>query len=67
MKRELEERLATLRTEQDGARDILAELEAQHARTRDTLLCIGGAIAVLEELLDAGDMPAVEPAIAAVP
>jgi hypothetical protein len=66
MKRELEERLDTLRTEQEGARDILVELEAQHARTRDTLLCIGGAIAVLEELLAAEDTPA-EPAIAAVP
>jgi hypothetical protein len=66
MTTDVQARLAELRAEEDGARRILAELEAQHAQTRDTLLCIGGAIRVLEELLE-GNEPADERAISAVP
>jgi hypothetical protein len=46
-------RLTELKTEYEGGRRILDELEARQMQTRESLLCIGGAIQVLEELLAA--------------
>jgi hypothetical protein len=49
---QIETRLAELRTELDGGRRLLSDLEAQELQTRETLLRISGAIQVLEELLE---------------
>ena len=51
MREQIEERLTTLRKEHEAGRRMLAELEAQQLELRQTLLRIGGAVQVLEELL----------------
>lgn len=48
------ERLEALRQEFEAGRQRLAELEAQHAQTAETVLRISGAIQVLEELIGDG-------------
>lgn len=55
MKKRLEQRLQTLRTELESGQNVLAELELKQAAVRDTLLRISGAIQVLEEELAKGD------------
>ncbi|MDC0720706.1 hypothetical protein [Nannocystis bainbridge] len=47
----IEARLAELRREFDGGQKLLRELEGKQMEVRDTLLRIGGAMQVLEELL----------------
>lgn len=54
MREQLEQRLQTLRSEFALGQQKLAELEAQEANLRQTLLRISGAIQVLEELLAQG-------------
>lgn len=46
-----EARLATLRQELKTGNDALAQLDARRAQLVDTLLRIGGAVQVLEEVL----------------
>ena len=53
MREQIEERLAALRQEFEAGRRMLAELEARQAELQQTLLRIGGAVQVLEELLGA--------------
>ena len=53
MREKLEERLTALRQEFDAGRRMLADLEARQGELRQTLLRIGGAVQVLEELLAA--------------
>ena len=50
----LHERLGTLRAEFEAGQRRLAEVEAEQANLRSTLLRISGAIQVLEEELGAG-------------
>jgi hypothetical protein len=47
----IEGRLADLRRDFDGGQKLLRELESRQMEVRDTLLRIGGAMQVLEELL----------------
>jgi len=58
MREQIEERLATLRQEFEAGRRMLADLEARQVELQQTLLRIGGAVQVLEELLGTGE-PAV--------
>jgi predicted nuclease with TOPRIM domain len=51
MKQKLEQRLQSLKSEFEAGQKMLADLEAQQANLRDTLLRISGAIQVLEEEL----------------
>lgn len=53
MREQIEERLATLRQEYETGRRVLADLEARQRELQETLLRIGGAAQVLEELLAA--------------
>jgi prefoldin subunit 5 len=56
MQEQLERRVGELKAEREKGQQVLAELEAQQAELRQTLLRISGAIQVLEELLaDAAD------------
>jgi hypothetical protein len=55
MREQLEQRLGELKTEQRKGEQILAEFEARQAGLQQTLLSIGGAIQVLEELLSCPD------------
>ena len=48
---QLTQRLQILKSEFEAGQKRMAELEAQKAHLRDTLLRISGAIQVLEELL----------------
>ena len=58
MREQMQERLAALRREFESGRRMLGELEARQADLQQTLLRIGGAVQVLEELLDAaGERP----------
>ncbi len=50
MQEQLERRLQELQAEFEAGQKMLAELEAQQARLRDTLLPISGGIQVLGEL-----------------
>lgn len=52
MRAQLEQRLLELRAEFEGGQKIMADLEIKHAKVRDSLLRISGAIQALEELLD---------------
>jgi ABC-type Fe3+-hydroxamate transport system substrate-binding protein len=62
MREQLERRVGELRAEQEKGQQVLAELDAQQAELRQTLLRINGAIQVLEELLaDAADPAATGP------
>jgi hypothetical protein len=51
MREQIEERLAALRQEFEAGRRMLADLEARQVELQQTLLRIGGAVQVLEELL----------------
>jgi uncharacterized coiled-coil protein SlyX len=51
MKEQLEQRLAELKSQFESGRKVLADLEAQEANLRHTMLRISGAIEVLEEEL----------------
>ena len=54
----LRQRLQDLKGEYASGQTVLAQLEAKRAHTRDMMLCIEGAIKVLEEeLAEAADMP----------
>lgn len=48
-----EARLLELKREFEAGQKLLRELEAKQIEVRDTLLRIGGAVQVLEELLGA--------------
>lgn len=52
MKEQLQCRLQTLKTEYEAGQKMLADLEAQQANLRDTLLRISGAIQIMEEILN---------------
>lgn len=51
MQQQLEQRLAELREEFSAGQKVLAEIDQRRAEVQQTLLRIGGAIQVLEELL----------------
>lgn len=51
MTEQLQARLAELRAEFESGTQVLHELEARQAYTRETLLRISGAVQVLEELV----------------
>jgi hypothetical protein len=51
MRKELQQRLQSLKSEYEAGQKMMAELEAKQANLRDTLLRISGAIQVLEEAL----------------
>lgn len=51
MRDQIENRLRELRTEFEVGQKVMAELEVREANLRSTLLRIGGAMQVLEELL----------------
>jgi uncharacterized coiled-coil protein SlyX len=51
MQQQLEQRLAQLREEFSAGQNVLAEIDQRRANVQQTLLRIGGAIQVLEELL----------------
>jgi hypothetical protein len=51
MRERLEQRVSELKAEQEKGQRMLAEIDARQAELRQTLLRIGGAIQVLEELL----------------
>jgi len=53
MKLQIEQRLQSLKAEFEAGQKMLADLEAQQANVRNTLLRISGAIQVLEELTQA--------------
>lgn len=57
MQDKLQQRLNSLKTEYAAGQKMLADLEAQQANLRDTLLRISGAIQVLEETLSETDTP----------
>ncbi|WP_148717114.1 hypothetical protein [Chitinolyticbacter meiyuanensis] len=57
MKPQIEARLAELRHEYDSGQQMLAELERRSNEVSQTLLRIGGAIQVLEEMLAADAAP----------
>jgi hypothetical protein len=66
MREQIEERLAALRQEFEAGRRMLADLETRQVELQQTLLRIGGAVQVLEELLgseeaDTGEPPVGEP------
>jgi len=50
MQEKIENRLRELQTEFEVGQKVMAELEVRQANLRSTLLRIGGAIQVLEEL-----------------
>ncbi len=50
IKKQLDQRLQSLKTEFESGQKMLAELEAKQTNLRETLLRISGAIRVLEEL-----------------
>ncbi len=57
MREKLEQRVSELKAEREKGQRVLAEIDARQAELQQTLLRIGGAIQVLEELL-AGSGPA---------
>ena len=59
MRIRLEERLQSLKSEFAVGQQKLADLEAQEANLRNTLLRISGAIQVLEEELSQPDQDAI--------
>lgn len=52
MREQVEQRLRELRAEYERGSGILADLQAQEARCRESLLRISGAVQVLEEILN---------------
>lgn len=55
MKEQLQQRLQSLRSEFEAGQKMLADLESQQVKVRETLLRISGAIQVLEEELVKAD------------
>lgn len=55
MKEQLQQRLQSLKGEFESGQKMLADLESQQVKVRETLLRISGAIQVLEEELAKGD------------
>jgi hypothetical protein len=55
MREQLERRVSELKAEQEKGQQMLADLEGRAAELRQTLLRIGGAIQVLEELLSVAE------------
>jgi hypothetical protein len=53
LRERLEQRLKALQAEFETGQKMLADLEAQRASLRDTMLRLAGAITVLQEELDA--------------
>lgn len=51
MREQLNERLSQLKSEFESGQKVLRELEVRQQDVRDTMLRIGGAIQVLEEML----------------
>jgi hypothetical protein len=51
MRDQLSERLSQLKSEFESGQKVLRDLEVRQQDVRDTLLRIGGAIQVLEEML----------------
>jgi predicted nuclease with TOPRIM domain len=49
MKKQLEKRLAELKSEFEAGQEMMTELESKQSNLRDTLLRISGAIQILEE------------------
>jgi hypothetical protein len=60
MREQLENRLQELRAEFEVGQKVIGELELRQANLRSTLLRIGGAIQVIEELLGKGKASAGE-------
>lgn len=60
MRDKLTERLTQLKSEFESGQKLLHELEARQQSVRETLLRIGGAIQVLEEMLQSSPAPAGE-------
>ena len=60
MQEQVQQRLEQLRSEFEAGQRMLAEMDARRAELQQTLLRIGGAVQVLEELLgeQAGAAPA---------
>lgn len=58
MQEKLVERLNQLRSEFESGQKLLRDLEARQQNVRDTLLRIGGAIQVIEEMLPKDPPPA---------
>ncbi len=52
MKEQIEQRLKKLKTEFESGQKIIADMEVRQSNLKNTLLCISGAIQVLEELLN---------------
>lgn len=52
LRQRLEQRLKVLQAEFETGQKMLADLEAQRASLRDTMLRLAGAISVLQEELD---------------
>lgn len=61
MREQIENRLRELRTEFEVGQKVMAELEVRQANLRSTLLRIGGAMQVLEEMLGEKGTGADEP------
>ena len=57
MRDQLNERLNQLKSEFESGQKVLRDLETRQQDVRDTLLRIGGAIQVLEEMLRQEDGP----------
>ncbi len=57
MREQLSERLKQLRSEFESGQKVLRDLEVRQQDVRDTLLRIGGAIQVLEEMLKSEGSP----------
>jgi len=55
MQAQLVERLSQLKSEFESGQKVLRELEVRQQDVRDTLLRIGGAIQVIEELLKSAE------------
>ena len=61
MQAQVQQRLEELRSELEAGQRMLAELDARRAELQQTLLRIGGAVQVLEELLDGQEGPGAAP------
>lgn len=55
MKEQLQHRLQSLKAEFEAGQKVLAELESQQVKVKETVLRISGAIQVLEEELAKAD------------
>jgi predicted nuclease with TOPRIM domain len=51
MREQIEQRIKELKAEFEAGQKMLADLETQQARIRETMLRISGAVQALEELL----------------